>query len=165
MRATRLEYVCAGLTIPLTFFHERFIAQRGLVQHIVRSAEGSLALQFLFRDPVPLLPVLVDDMRKVMPWGNRDDRHSALPHTGWCRVESLSRGTWDWLHPREVQIPAERGLEKGVWFRVPGSAIRGVLVKDATGGDHVYMLTQPATQTYRQLTGHEREPVFIGGVI
>ncbi len=64
-----------------------------------------------------------------------------------------------------MEIPAERGVEKGVWFDVPGHGIRGVLVEDKTGGRHVYMLTQAATEKYREMTGHDREPVFTGGVI
>lgn len=157
--------MCAGLTLSLTAVDERLIAQRGLADRIVKQDDGSLALRFLFRDREALLPVNLDGLTTIVLWGNRDKRDSKLPHTGWCRVESLSEGKWNWLHPKEVEIPAERGLEKGVWFSVPGHAIRGVLVEDTAGARHAYMLTQAATEKYRQMTGHDREPVFVGGVI
>jgi hypothetical protein len=83
-----------------------------------------------------------------------------MPRTGWCRTESLEAGKWRWLAPELVDIPADFGLEKGVWFQI-NQGLRGVLVRDESERPHVYMLTQQASHYYQTMTRHERMPILI----
>ena len=94
-------------------------------------------------------------------WGNRPGV-GKLPKTGWCQQESLdSWRSGGWLQPELVEIPANFGLEKGIWFQVV-EGMRGVVVRDESAAPHVYMLTQPASHYYEVMTRHDRMPVFIG---
>ncbi|MDB4978429.1 MAG: hypothetical protein JWM56_615 [Candidatus Peribacteria bacterium] len=154
--------MCAGLALPLEKFDEKTIARHRLEERTLVHSDGTREVRFLFRSPKALLPVLTDGSLDIYEWGNRDNKESRLPHTGWCRVESLSSGKWNFLHPEAVVIPAASGVEKGVWFEVPGQGIQAVKVYDEEKQPHVYMLTQPATEKYRTLTRHDREPVFTG---
>jgi hypothetical protein len=94
-------------------------------------------------------------------WGNRDDRTSRLPRTGWCRLESFEEGKWNHLQPESVDIPALMGVERGVWFSIDGG-MKGFLVHDEQNNMHIYMLTQQATPEYEAHTHHARMPVFTG---
>ena len=85
---------------------------------------------------------------------------SSLIRTGWCRTESLEAGKWKWLRPQAVVIPADFGLEKGVWFQVI-QGMKGVVVYDELERLHVYMLTQPASHYYEIMTKHDRMPQLI----
>lgn len=108
----------------------------------------------------PILLIRAHDAVRVYDWGNRD-KTLKLPLTGWTKLESLSAGRWDWLHPTPAVIPAEFGYEKGVWFKIEGG-IRGIIVR-LDGVHRAYMLTKPATDAYEKTTAHDRMPVFIKG--
>jgi hypothetical protein len=60
-----------------------------------------------------------------------------------------------------VDIPATLGLDRGIWFQIK-EGVRGILVRDETSRQHVYMLTEPASHYYNVMTRHNRMPVFIG---
>ena len=115
-------------------------------------------IQSVFWQPRPVLPALVDGDLRLLDWGNREDALK-LPKTGWVRVESLDAGKWNYLHPREIVIPAFQGVEKKVWFGIE-HGIRGFLVR-RDGAERIYMLTLPPTPEYRALTGHDRMPALI----
>ena len=133
----------------------RFQRQRGDCEE--------LWFDFAERVPTVRLPVVRDGELVILEWGNRGGK-GKLPKTGWCRQESLTAGKWRWLDPSPVEIPANFGLEKGIWFQIT-EGIRGVLVLDESGHEHVYMLTEPASHYYQVMTRHERMPVLIGQMI
>lgn len=116
------------------------------------------AVQSVFWQSRPILPAIIDNDLHLFDWGNRDDAIK-LPKTGWVRIESLTAGKWNYLHPREVIIPAFHGYEKRIWFGID-HGIRGFLVQ-RDGIERVYMLTLPPTEQYRALTGHDRMPALI----
>ncbi|MBX3427672.1 MAG: hypothetical protein KF688_18475 [Pirellulales bacterium] len=124
--------------------------------------EGSTAeeIHFLYTDPRPQLPVLHEGRIVVYEWGNRGDKDSRLYRTGWCQRESLEAGKWRWLEPEKVVIPANFGLEKGVWFHIE-QGIEGIVVRDERQRPRVYMLTQQASHYYQTMTKHDRAPVLI----
>ncbi len=64
--------MCAGLTLALSAIDHRLIQQRGLMDRAMNLPDGRPALRFLFRDREPLLPVRLDGVTAVAPWGNRD---------------------------------------------------------------------------------------------
>lgn len=157
--------MCAGLAIERRNFPDALLVRHKLMDRITSRGNGDQEVQFLFRQPTALIPAWHGNEPGVFLWGNRDDRASKLPRTGWCRIESVQEGKWSFLHPEEVEIPCSYGLEKGTWFKVPGGAMKGMLVRDERGVPHVYMLTQPASHYYQVMTRHDREPVFVGGQI
>jgi hypothetical protein len=115
----------------------------------------------MYTDPVVELPVMHNGQLAIYEWGNRGNKESKLPRTGWCRSESLEAGKWRWLRPELVEIPADFGLEKGVWFQIV-EGLRGVVVADEQERPHVYMLTKPASHYYATMTKHDRMPDLIG---
>jgi hypothetical protein len=152
--------MCFGIALPIEALPEELVEQHSH-RVAVREPEASRELRFTYRDPKAELPVWHDNRLEILAWGNRDDRESRLPRTGWCRQESLEAGRWSWLQPEMVEIPAALGLEKGVWFLIV-EGIRGVLVHDERAQPHVYMLTQPASHYYEIMTRHDRMPVLLG---
>lgn len=154
--------MCAGLAVERRNIPDALVEKYKLGDRVVTRKEGiEPEVHFLFRAPKAILPVWYGNELTIMEWGNRDNKLSRLPKTGWARIESLQAGKWDYLHPQEVDIVASYGLEKGVWFQV-AEGMKGILVQDEKGLPHVYMLTKPATHYYQVMTRHDREPLFIG---
>lgn len=156
--------MCAGLAVNWRDIPDHLIEEFNLQNRVVSRNENEKEIRFLFRDPVAQLPVWIDDRLTIVEWGNRGNKESRLPKTGWCRNESLEAGKWNWLKPQEVIIPACYGLEKGVWFQIK-EGMSGILVKDEKNIDHVYMLTTAASHYYEVMTRHSRMPVLLGEVI
>jgi hypothetical protein len=111
-----------------------------------------------------LLPVIHDGQLVIYEWGNRGSTIPKLPSTGWCQSESLEAGKWRWLNPERVVIPADFGLEKGVWFPIR-EGIEGIVVYDQANQPHVYMPTEPATHYYQVMTKHDRSPALVDETI
>ncbi|MDX1963999.1 MAG: hypothetical protein SFX18_12665 [Pirellulales bacterium] len=164
--------MCIGIAIDAELLTETFLRRFGLAARM----QGDLfdsppELLFQFRDRIPQLPIVrltpenaqqplpTSDDWDLVEWGNRGNRQSRLPLTGWAREESTSAGKWKYLRPQPVWIPASRGLEKGVWFPTP-DGLQGILVEDENRQPHVYMLTRASTPEYEQLTKHHRMPVW-----
>ena len=152
--------MCFGIALPIDALPENLVLQHQ-PRVVLREPGAARELRFLYRDPQAELPVWHGNQLAIYSWGNRDDKGSHLPRTGWCRQESLEAGRWQYLHPEPVDIPAVMGLEKGVWFLIP-EGIRGILVRDERDLPHVYMLTQPASHYYQIMTRHDRMPVLLG---
>jgi hypothetical protein len=152
--------MCSGIAIPIDELPESLV-QRQRRRLVLRSPGDSHELRFLYRDTYPELPAWHGNRLGIFQWGNRTGRHSSLPRTGWCRLETLEEGFWQELSPEPVEIPAALGLERGVWFLIP-EGIRGVLVHDEQGRPYVYMLTQPASHYYQIMTRNARMPVLLG---
>lgn len=107
----------------------------------------------------PVLPIEQNGELHLRKWGNRDE-NLKLPQTGWAKVESIEKGKWDHLHPKRVAIAVDKGYEKGVWFDVHSGKFSGLLVEE-NGDERAYVVTKPADNKYKKLTGHDREPVII----
>lgn len=157
--------MCKGISILKARLKQELFEHYELANRVVDRGEGNeLELHFMFTDPVVMLPVEIDGQTLIMEWGNRGNKESKLPRTGWCRQESLEAGKWRWLKPEPVIIPADFGLEKGVWFTID-QGMRGVVVRDEADQPHVYMLTTEASVYYANMTRHERMPVLVEQVI
>ncbi len=153
--------MCAGLAVERRNIPDHLVEKFHLEDRIVTHGDGRQEVHFLFRAKIPLLPYWNGNQLAIALWGNRDDKASKLPKTGWSRVESIEQGKWQHMRPEEVEIPCSYGLEKGVWFQI-SEGMKGILVKDEKDRPHVYMLTQPASHYYEVMTRHDRMPVFIG---
>ncbi|QDS99370.1 hypothetical protein [Adhaeretor mobilis] len=157
--------MCKGISILKARLKQELFDEYELEKRIVARAESEQPeLHFMYPDPVVELPVEWDGQTLIMEWGNRGNKESKLPRTGWCRKESLDAGKWRWLKPEPCIIPANFGLEKGVWFHID-EGLEGVVVRDEQDKPHVYMLTQAASVYYENMTRHERMPVLVGQVI
>jgi len=114
--------------------------------------------QSYFWSKRPVLPVENKGKTDLVDWGNRE-KDIKLPKTGWAKAESIDEGKWGYLKPEFVNIPAEKGYEKGVWFDIKGKGIKGLIIeKDKQ--KRAYMVTKQADQAYLKLTHHNREPII-----
>jgi hypothetical protein len=87
-----------------------------------------------------------------------------LPYGGWIALDHIAAGVLAGAAPEEVVIPANLGHEKGTWF-VINEGIKGVVIESA-GGPVVYMLTEPASNYYRNMTEQSpMMPLFVDQVI
>ena len=154
--------MCTGIAVHWRDIPETLIERDRLQDRVVvRGENADREFRFLYRDAQARLPVWLDGELTICTWGNRDDKQSRLPRTGWCRQESLQAGRWSWLAPRPVVIPACYGLERGVWFQIK-EGLSGIVVQDERDEAHVYMLTEAASHYYQVMTRHDRMPILIG---
>ncbi len=151
--------MCQGIAILTSRMSEETIERYGLASRIVSRGGQCKELHFMHSERYPTLPVYCDGELTICEWGNRVGR-SKLPRPGWCGIESLESGKWRGLEPERVEIPADYGYEKGVWYQVI-QGIRGILVRDEQDRLHAYMLTTPASHYYRIMTRCSRMPVLI----
>lgn len=153
--------MCKGISILKNRLRQELFEKYELAGRVTSRADGAeQELHFMFTDPVVQLPVIDGGDVVIYEWGNRGNKESKLPRTGWCRTESLEAGKWRWLSPEPVVIPADYGLEKSVWFQID-EGLEGVLVRDEQERPHVYMLTKPASHYYHVMTRHDRMPVLV----
>jgi hypothetical protein len=151
--------MCRGISVLKNRIRQELYEEYELSRFLHKRGEcEELWFDFAERVQTVLLPVICDGQLLIRQWGNRSGA-GKLPKTGWCKQESLTAGKWRWLEPQPVEIPADFGLEKGIWFGVT-QGMRGILVHD-----HVYMLTEPASHYYEVMTRHDRMPVLIDQVI
>ncbi|QDU57894.1 hypothetical protein [Aeoliella mucimassa] len=151
--------MCKGISILRARLRQELYEEFELASRVV-SRGGDPELHFMYTDRVVQLPVMHDGQMQIYEWGNRGNKESRLPRTGWCRIESLEAGKWRWLKPEKVMIPADFGLEKGVWFQIT-EGLDGVVVHDEQERPHVYMLTQQASHYYETMTKHDRMPLLV----
>jgi hypothetical protein len=155
--------MCTGVAlvrgeIPSDLFEEFDLRER-----VHERGGGEPEVRFLWRHPAPLLPVIVGGQLRLVRWGCRE-RRGRLPPTGWTWQATVEAGGWNALDAEPVDIPANFGLEKGVWFGVREGA-RGLLVRDEAGQPCVYMICAPATRYYRVMTRSERMPLLMDQTI
>lgn len=156
--------MCRGISILKSRIRQELYEEYELSRLVHRRGDcDELWFDFAERVPTVYLPVNHDGQLVIREWGNRSGK-GKLPKTGCCRQESLVAGKWKWLSPQPVEIPANFGLEKGIWFQVT-EGMQGILVRDESQREHVYMLTEAASHYYEVMTRHNRMPVLIGQTI
>lgn len=92
--------------------------------------------------------------------GRLSARLTSIP-AAWARQEKVDLGSWQYLKPERIRIPAVFDLERGIWFHIQ-EGISGILVHDEYQQPHAYMLTQAASHFHHVMTRHDRIPVFLG---
>jgi hypothetical protein len=156
--------MCRAISILKSRINRELVEEYHLQSRVRQRADGAdeeVVFDFADRKHDPQLPVIHNGQMLIYEWGNRGGSAPKLPKTGWCRAESLAAGKWRWLAPEQVVIPAQFGLEKGVWFAIT-EGIQGIVVRDQAERPHVYMLTQDASTYYQNMTKHDRMPVLVG---
>lgn len=122
---------------------------------------GKLELHFLYRDVRPVLPIWHAGQLCIVQWGNRDRNDARrLPMTGWTWQATIEADGWSAWSAEVVDIPADFGLENGVWFHVR-QGFKGLLVANGQGDPVVYIICTPATRYYEVMTRSQRMPVLI----
>ena len=148
-----------GISLSWRSLPQALIDQHALADRIiVRSDEADREFRFLYRDVRPLLPVWIGDELNIFSWGH-PRRRSKLPTTRAVDQDTLE--AWQDVHPELVDIPANFGWDKGVWYRIK-EGVRGILVRDESNNPIVYMLTEPASHYYQVMTRNNRMPVLCG---
>lgn len=154
--------MCTAIALAPSELPVALVRQNRLVER-VHQREGREEFQFHWWQVPTLLPVRWDGRLEILPWGSKS-RRGPLPYGGWLPVEHLAEGVLASARPEEVVIPANLGQQKGTWFLIH-EGIRGVVI-ETRGGPVVYMLTEPASNYYRNMT--EQSPVmplFVNQVI
>ena len=151
--------MCQGVSILLSRIAEETIERYRLNSRIISRGGECKELHFMHTERQRALPVYHAGQLVICEWGNGNTR-AKLPRSGWCAAESLDSGKWRWLEPEPIEIPADFGFEKGVWYQIT-QGIRGILVRDEQDKPHVYMLTTPASHYYQIMTRCSRMPVLI----
>lgn len=155
--------MCTGIALPrdelpLAMLEDPRIRER------IYSREGREEVQFHWWQTPTVLPVRWRGRLQLIAWGSKARRRSPLPVGGWLTEEDLQAGTFAASRPEAVVIPAVFGHHVGTWFLI-NEGIRGVVV-DSPAGPVVYMLVQPASNYYRNMTEQSPTmPIFVGQVI
>jgi len=143
--------------LPVALVRQNRISDRS------HARDGREEFQFHWWQIPTVLPVRRDGRLEILPWGSKS-RRGPLPYGGWLSLEQVAAGLLASAHPEEVVIPANLGHQKGTWF-VINEGIRGVVI-ETRGGRVVYMLTEPASNYYRNMTEQSpMMPIFVNQVI
>src|SRR6266404_1843610 len=111
----------------------------------VHNRAGRDELQFHWWQDPCLLPVRWDGAVRLLTWGCKD-RRARIPFGGW-----LDRG-----HVEAGALGHAR----------PDEGVSAVVLPDAPGGHVAYMLTEPSTNYYRNMTGQSPTmPVLVDQVM
>jgi hypothetical protein len=121
---------------------------------------GRTEVRFDWWHEPALLPVRWDGALRLAKWGSKD-RRGRVPQGSALTAEQAGI-----LSPtEEVVIPATCGFHRGTWFLIE-EGVRGVLLPECPGGPVVYMLVEPASNYFRNMTGQSAMmPVFVNQVI
>ena len=122
---------------------------------------GQREVRFLLRAQDRILPVLFDGQIQFIRWGTRRNQSRHLPCTAWAQMADVEAGRWADREVQEVIIPANRGLDNGVWFNVT-EGIRGLVVRDEKDCRVVYVLVEEANRDYQTLSESNWMPVLVG---
>jgi hypothetical protein len=154
--------MCTGIAIAVSELPVELVRRHRLLERVYARA-GVEEFQFHWWQVPTLLPVRREGKLELLPWGSKL-RRGPLPYGGWVSLEHVESGLFANAHPEEVVIPANLGHQKGTWFLVV-EGIKGVVV-EARGGPVVYMLTEPASTYYRNMTEQSPiMPLFVNQVI
>ena len=141
-------------------FNRYEISDEELLAHSFALSGDEVRVSFVSKNP--LIPVHYRGRNVLLPWGNKNE--ASVPKTGYCKMESLESGKWQWLRPEKVIILAKFALINGVWFQVR-QGITGVLVKDKAGRKYCYVLTKPSTHYFKVMTGSIRMPDLVNQIL
>jgi hypothetical protein len=154
--------MCTGIALAVSELPVELVRKHRLAERVYPRA-GEDEFRFLWRQVPTLLPVFWDGKLEILPWGSKL-RRGPLPYGGWVSQEDVAAGLLAGAHPDEVVIPANLGSAKGTWFLIT-EGIKGVVI-ETRGGPVVYMLTEAASNYYRNMTEQSpRMPIFVNQVI
>jgi hypothetical protein len=124
------------------------------------SRESVLEFRFSAADPWPKIPIRRDGAIKLARWGNSGGRSRALPRAKLTRLERVDAGEWSRYGAEPVEIAATFWCANGAWCFVR-EGIRGILVPDEAARAVCYVVCEPATNSFKNMTGCKWMPVLI----
>jgi hypothetical protein len=127
---------------------------------VERPRESAPEYRFVLADPRPKIPIRRFGTVQLARWGNSSGRSRALPRAALTRKDRVEAGEWAKYGGVEVEIPATFWCANGAWCYVR-EGIKGVLAPDESGWAVCYVICEPATNYYKNMTGCEWMPVFI----
>jgi hypothetical protein len=154
--------MCTGIALAISELPTLLIGANGLVDRVY-DREGRPEFQFHWWQSPTILPVRRNGRMEILTWGSKA-RRGSLPSGGWISQAEVADGLLANAQPEEVVIPANLGQQKGTWF-VIAEGIKGVVIESGSG-PVVYMLTEPASNYYRNMAEQTPTmPVFLNQVI
>jgi hypothetical protein len=154
--------MCTAIAISISELPVELVRRHRLAER-VHVREGRQEFRFQWWEVPTVLPVRREGRLELMPWGSKL-RRGPLPYGGWIAVEHIEEGRLAGAGVESVVIPANLGYQKGTWFLLI-EGIQGVVI-ESRGGPIVYMLTEPASNYYRNMTEQSPTmPVFVNQVI
>jgi hypothetical protein len=144
-----------GIALVLSEIPEALIDTHGLAERVYDRG-GQREVQFHWWQEPTVLPVRWDGRLQVLRWGSKS-RRGRLPCGGCVSVDQFEAGALSGGRPEPVVVPANLGHHKGTWFLIT-AGIRGVVLPDVPGGPVVYLLVEPSTNYYRNMT--EQSPLM-----
>lgn len=152
--------MCTGIALAVSELPVELVRQHRLAERVYARA-GEDEFRFLWLDTPTLLPVRWDGKLELLPWGSKL-RRGPLRYGGWVTKAEIEDGQLGRVD--EALIPANFGFQKGTWFLI-SEGIKAVVVQ-SRGGPIVYMLTEPASNYYRNMTEQSPTmPIFVNQVI
>ncbi|WP_145269728.1 hypothetical protein [Tautonia plasticadhaerens] len=116
--------------------------------------------RFALADPRPRIPIRRDGTIQFARWGNFDGRSRRLPRTALARLSGVQAGEWARFGAVPVEIAASFWAHNGAWVFVR-EGIRGVLAPDEQGWAVCFVVCEPSTNYYKNMTGGAWMPVLI----
>ena len=105
-----------GVALPLNHVPGALIAQHNLRGRVYNRNDVD-ELHFLAREEPRLLPVLLDGVLGILPWGNRRGDSAKLPLTLWTSLATIEPAAGATRESRKRSYPAR-------WRLTLGSGIR-----------------------------------------
>ena len=156
--------MCTGIALAVTELPHDVVSDPRLANRLY-DRDGRQEMRFLWWQSPPILPVQWNGQLQVLPWGNRRRPRGRLPASGWISKEEIELGVFAHVQAEDVVIPCQLAIHRGTWFLIL-DGIRGIVAKDAAGNPVVYMLTEPSSNYYRNMTEQEKMmPVLVDQVI
>ena len=155
--------MCTGIAIAAAELPTAFCEDPRLVGRLYRRGELD-EVQFHWWQRPSLLPVRWSGALQLLPWGSRN-RRGPLPYGGWIPRGDLAYGVLRNARAEDAVVPANLGFHRGTWFLIV-EGIECIVVRDRALGPAVYMVTEPSTNYYRNMTEQEpMMPALVGQVI
>ena len=151
--------MCAGIALALSELPPELLERHNLGERQFKRG-GEPEVRFLYRHPRPCLPVWRQGQLEILRWGARRGDSKELPCTGWTWQSTVEAGEWAKWEAEPVDVPATLALENGIWYRVR-QGVRGLVVADEAGDEHVYLICEPASHYYQVMTRNTSMPVLI----
>jgi hypothetical protein len=155
--------MCSGIALTHNAVPLELIEREWLYDRLYERG-GEQEFQFLFRQIPALLPVWHEGQLRILRWGNRRRQSRRLPCTSRTSLATIESGGWSQWRTELVEVPAQFGLEKGVWFQIK-QGIRALLVYDEDELPIVYLICQPATHYFQVMTRSSWMPVLVEQVV
>ena len=152
-----------GVALPLDCVPPALIAQHDLGIRVYNRC-GVDELHFIAREEPRLLPVLLDGVLRILPWGNRRGDSAKLPLTLWTSLATIEAGGWGDARIEEGVIPAALAFDNGIWYAV-SVGVRGLVVPDEKGVRRAYVICEPASNAYAIMTKANWMPCLVEQVL